>query len=195
MVGQPPLRPHPHPAPRLPHPTDTLASLPAGRTMVLGPLERTRRRPTPPHHDTDPDPGGGWKPDKMPYKAATLRLRADLPKPYSSLLTQIRTGKIGLAAFLHQRRVPGVDSPACPCGWRWETAKHIILNCPRFTQQRWQLRQQVPSTDFQQLTSNPRAAAVVTKWFLSLDLLSQFSWASEQLLSPPLPPLSSSSPA
>ena len=88
-----------------------------------------------PHRNTDPDPGGAWKPDKMPYKTATLRLHAGLPKPHSSLLTQIRTGKIGLAAFLHQCRVPGFESPACPCGWQWETAKHIILDCPRFAQE------------------------------------------------------------
>ena len=130
----------------------------------------------------------------MPYKAAALRLHATLPKPHSSLLTQIRTEKIGLAAFLHQRRVPGFESPACPCGWQWETAKHVILNCPRFTRERWQLRQQVPSTDLQQLTSNPRAATAVTAWFLHLNLLAQFSWAREQPLSPTLllsPPSSS----
>ena len=129
----------------------------------------------------------------MPYKAAALRLHSDLPKPHSSLLTQIRTGKIGLAAFLHQRLVPGFDSPACACGWQWKTAKHILLNCPHFTRERWQLRQQISSTDFQQLTSDPRAATAVTTWFLHLDLLPQFSWAREQLLSPP-PPSSSTPP-
>ena len=85
----------------------------------------------------------------MLYKAAALRLHTDLPKPHSSLLTQICTEKIGLAAFLHQRRVPGFDSPVCPCGWQWETAKHVILNCPHFTQEHRQLRQQVSSSDFQ----------------------------------------------
>ena len=50
----------------------------------------------------------------MPYKAATLRLHADLPKPHGSLLTQIRTEKIGLAAFLHQRRVPRLRFTGMP---------------------------------------------------------------------------------
>ena len=142
--------------------------------------------PPPPPHIATPTQTlevAGSQTDKMPYKVATLQLHADLPKPHSSLLTQIRTGKIGLAAFLHQRRVLSFESPACPCGWQWETAKHVVLNCPRFTQERWQLRLQVPSTDFQRLTSNPRAAAAVTTWFLHLDLLPQFSWAREQLLS------------
>ena len=105
--------------------------------------------PPPPHRDTTPDPGGGWKPNKMPYKTAALRLHANLPKPHSSLLTQIRSGKIGLAAFLHKCRVPSFESPACPCGWQWETAKHIILDYPHFTQEWWQPRQKTLTTDFQ----------------------------------------------
>ena len=123
----------------------------------------------------------------MPYKAATLRLHAGLPKAHSSLLAQIRTGKIGLAAFLHKCRVPGFESPACSCGWQWETAKHITLDCPRFSQERRQLQQTTRTTDFQWLISDPRGAAALTTWFLRLNLLPQFSWAREQL--PPPPPL------
>ena len=72
-------------------------------------------------------------------------------------------------------------SPACPCGWQQETAKHIMLDCPRFRREQQQLRQATSTTDFQQLTSNPRTAAVVTTWFLRLSLLSQFSRARDQL--------------
>ena len=138
--------------------------------------------PPVPHRSTNPDPGGGgWKPEKMPYKKATLSLHADLPKPQSSLLTQIRTGKIGLAGFLHTCRVPGFEPPACPCGWHRETAQHIALDCPRFHSEQQQLRLAAATTNFQQLTSSPRAAAILTAWFLRLDLLPQFAWAREQL--------------
>ena len=41
----------------------------------------------------------------MPYRA-TLRLRAGLSKAQSSILTQMRTGKIGLAAFPLQATSP-----------------------------------------------------------------------------------------
>ena len=80
----------------------------------------------------DPDPGGGdnWKPDKMPYRAS-LRLCAGLSKAQSSILTQMRTGKIGLATFLCRRQVPGFPTPAFCCGAQWETAKHVVLECPR----------------------------------------------------------------
>ena len=118
----------------------------------------------------------------MPHRKA-LRLHAGLPKAQTSVLTQIRTGKIGLAAFLHKRRVPGVLTPACSCGWQWETAKHIILDCHRFTNE-WQLlRQTTRATDFQMLTNNPRTTATLTAWFIWLDILPQFSWALEQLRS------------
>ncbi len=45
-----------------------------------------------------------------------LEWHAKLTKAQSSLATQIRTGKIGLAHFLYQRRTPGVTMAACRCG-------------------------------------------------------------------------------
>jgi hypothetical protein len=45
-----------------------------------------------------------------------------------SLLTQIRSEKIGLNAFLTDRHVPGFTA-ACDCGWRQQTAKHILMFC------------------------------------------------------------------
>ena len=116
----------------------------------------------------------------MPHKKRALRLHSGLLKAQSSLLTQIRTGKIGLAAFLHKRRVPGFESPACVCGWQWETAKHVVLYCPRFTRERQALRQ-TTTLDFRHLTTDPRAASALTAWFLHLNILPQFTWASDQL--------------
>ena len=51
----------------------------------------------------------------------------------------MRTGKIGLAAFLHQYRVPGFASAGCECGWRRQDTKHILINCPRFRDRRQEL--------------------------------------------------------
>ena len=102
----------------------------------------------------DPDPGGGgdWKPDKMPY-LASLRLRTGLSKAQSSILTQVRTGKIGLAAFLCKRRVPGFLTLACSCGAQWETAKHIVFACPRLQRARRSLYAAASTTDYQVMTS------------------------------------------
>ena len=58
-----------------------------------------------------------------------LKIHSNLAKAESSLATQIRTEKIGLANFLFNRRVPNVNSPACICGWPRQTAKHAIMHC------------------------------------------------------------------
>ena len=46
--------------------------------------------------------------------AYSVRLRATPAQ--SSILTQVRTGKIGLAAFLCKCWVPDFPTPACSCG-------------------------------------------------------------------------------
>ena len=111
-------------------------------------------------------------------KPAALRLDASLPKAHTSVLTRTRTGKICLAAFLHHCRVPGFESPACPCGWQWETAKDVILQCQRFAGERRVLRQLTLTTNFQQL-SWPRGSYV---WAFSP------SFPGPGISSPPPPP-------
>ena len=95
----------------------------------------------------------------MPHKREVLRLHTGLPKAYISILTQIRTGKIGLAAFLHKCRVPGFPSPACPCGWQWEMAKHVILECSHFSRERQALRQTTPHNRLQTANTTLPAAS------------------------------------
>ena len=65
-----------------------------------------------------------------------LKLYKGLRKAESSVIVQIRTGRIGLAAFLNKARVPDFPSPLCQCGQAEETAAHVIAHCPRFAEQR-----------------------------------------------------------
>ena len=116
----------------------------------------------------------------MPYRSA-LRLRAGLSKAQSSVLTQVRTGKIGLAAFLCKRRVPDFPTSACSCGAQWETAKHVVMNCPRLQRARRSLYAAASTTDYQVMASHPRPAAALTAWILRHGVLLPFSWAQEQL--------------
>ena len=62
-----------------------------------------------------------------------LKKHRDLLKHESSLLTQIRTGKVGLRAFLFEHKVPEVATPWCPCGEAPETAAHLVLDCRDLT--------------------------------------------------------------
>ena len=57
------------------------------------------------------------------------KLHQGLRKAESSLAIQLRTEKIGFAAFLHARKVPHIISLACQCGWRRQNPKHVIVFC------------------------------------------------------------------
>ena len=107
---------------------------------------------------------------------------AGLSKAQSSILTQVRTGKIGLAAFLCKRRVPNFPTPACSCRAQWETARHVVMDCPRLQRARRSLFAAASTTNYQAMISRPRPAAALTAWILRHGVLPQFSWAQEQLV-------------
>ncbi|GAA5950386.1 hypothetical protein JCM10213_005827 [Rhodosporidiobolus nylandii] len=65
----------------------------------------------------------------MRYGAQT----AGLPRPLSSLLTQLRNGQSHLAADRYRARV--VASDRCECGSP-ETVSHFLLSCPLYRPQR-----------------------------------------------------------
>src|ERR1700754_813150 len=76
-------------------------------------------------------PEGRKAPAHRDTRKTRSQLHVALSKATSALVTQIRTEKIGLNAFLTQQRVPGYTAD-CSCGWRRQTAKHILLHCPNF---------------------------------------------------------------
>ena len=59
-------------------------------------------------------------------------LHAGCGKAHSALLTQLRTGKIGFADFLYERKVPGVWSRRCACDQGAMTVRHVLLTCPKW---------------------------------------------------------------
>src|SRR5437667_1207886 len=71
-------------------------------------------------------PERGLLETREPGRAA-VKQHATPRKAESAVITQIRTGRIDLAAFL---RVPGVESPACQCGCARETAAHAMARFP-----------------------------------------------------------------
>ena len=95
---------------------------------------------------------------------------------------QIRTGRIGLAAFLNRVGVPGVESPSCQCGWARETAAHVIAHCPQFDGVRHQIADpRFGQVDIKSLTSSPEGVRRLARWFIQLQLLPQFNLAEELL--------------
>jgi len=85
-----------------------------------------------PDYARSPAQGGDLFGDRFSY-------HAKLRKAESSMAVQLRSGKIGLNHFLRQRKVPGVRSAECICGWRKQTAKHMLLFCPRLADMRAEL--------------------------------------------------------
>ena len=70
----------------------------------------------------------------QPTKKA-LQLYKGRTKPFCSILVQLRTGKIGLNAFLKRARVPNIEA-LCECKEDEETVEHFLLKCSRWREQR-----------------------------------------------------------
>ena len=128
------------------------------------------------YRSTKPNPANALT---SPLSKARLRIHEGLAKAESSLATQIRTEKIGLAAFLHRQCVPTVTSPACPCGWRRQTAKHVIMFCPLYdVGSRGSVG--APS-NHNKLVNTARGLKNITSRLIKTGLVAQFSVAAEQL--------------
>jgi hypothetical protein len=112
-----------------------------------------------------------------------LKKHRDLCKHESSLLTQIRTGKVGLRAFLFERKVPEVATPRCPCGDAPETAAHLVLDCRELNQQREDLRRLLHTKamrtyrDFATATAKRQRAYTLVRWLLSTGRFPEFRLA------------------
>ena len=101
------------------------------------------------------------------------QLHVTLPKATSALITQIRTEKIGLNAFLADRKVPGY-LPGCPCGYQRQTAKHIIMHCPEHKGGREELYRNAGTHNYQKMMATTRGARAAARFLQKTGLLEQF---------------------
>jgi hypothetical protein len=75
----------------------------------------------------------------------SLELYRGLTKHLSSVLFQMRTGKIRLGSYLHSIRVN--DTGVCQCGEAPQTVAHVLMDCPRhdaLREETWGGRENVP---------------------------------------------------
>jgi hypothetical protein len=115
--------------------------------------------------------------EQPPHKAV-LNLHQGLHKAESSIFVQLRTGKIGLADFLHKANVPGYDTPQCPCGQARETPAHITIFCARFQRLRRELLMN-GRLDFGSLLSTKEGVRRISRWWLRRGILGQFRVANQ----------------
>ena len=78
------------------------------------------------------------------------------------MVTLVRTGHIGLNAYLARRRVPG-KTPKCSCGYRAQTAKHVVMFCPRHQERRQQLFNIAGSSDWKAIVQTKKGLGAIAK--------------------------------
>ena len=123
---------------------------------------------------------------RTPAQSTTLakkmiEIRKGPAKAESSLATQIRTEKIGLKAFLYDCKVPGFEDPACSCGWVRQTAKHILMYCSSWKDQRTRMQNDAGTQDYRILTGTSRGLKAATRMLISTGLVGQFRLAKSLL--------------
>jgi hypothetical protein len=119
---------------------------------------------------------------RPPLGTDVLQLHEGLRKAESSLDIQLRMGVDGLDAFLYQARVPSVPSPLCSCGRGRQTAKYMLIFCPRYAGARQQLRdEQGHLPDLLKLLGPAEGLQKTTKWVMQRGILGQFRGARDAL--------------
>lgn len=99
-------------------------------------------------------------------------LYAGMPKALSSLLIQMRVGKIGLNSYLH--KIKRAKRPWCECKEGNQTVAHILEECPLYRRQRRSIFNRPVLRDVKLILSYPQTAAKAANFMLSTGLLDQF---------------------
>ena len=67
---------------------------------------------------------------------AVLKIHNGVERWLSALVVQMRTQKLGLNDFLYHFRVPGIESPHCPCVYGNQTVRHVLMECSYYEELR-----------------------------------------------------------
>lgn len=113
-----------------------------------------------------------------PPDKKNLGIYRGLTKARCSVLIQIRSGKTGLAGFLHRHRAPGHTSPVCSCGMATETPTHVLVHCSKHAEARWGLLRE-GRVNTHSLLNTQDGAAQLSGWWLHRGILRQFELARE----------------
>ena len=93
-------------------------------------------------------------------------------KHFSAIITQLRTGKIGLNAYLHS--IKQHDTPECDCGWSNETVGHLLEDCPLYRDTRKAFLGRATMTDAMKLLNERKTLIKAARFMFELNKLDQF---------------------
>jgi hypothetical protein len=125
------------------------------------------------------DPGKNqFVPEDPPLTKKVLELHKGLRKAESALLVQAHTGRIGLAKFLYNCKVPSIVTAQCQCRAGEETARYMAFYCTQEASRLLYLTDNADRTQpYHRLVGTSSGAQCFTKWVMFSNRLAQFTLA------------------
>jgi tubulin alpha len=97
---------------------------------------------------------------------------------------QLRTGRIGLAAYLH--RINRCDSARCSCDLGNQTVSHILLECPLLQDERNWMKNALSNRGValrcSELLTRPEARPIMAAFMIRTGLLDRFQAVDPMVL-------------